>query len=93
MARPEVKSGPGGKRLWSRRTAEGPGELQRHSLLSFFELSKELDYSLNVYDFADRDRAFPHRAFRALLMERIVMKRRSRTLGRITAPRLLVLFA
>ncbi len=29
-------------------------QLQRHSLLSFFELSKELDYSLNVYDFADR---------------------------------------
>jgi signal transduction histidine kinase len=28
--------------------------LQRHSLLSFFELSKELDHSLNVYDFADR---------------------------------------
>ena len=54
MAQPEVKSGPGGKRLLSRSTAEGPGELQRHSLLSFFELSKELDYSLNVYDFADR---------------------------------------
>lgn len=29
-----------------------------------------------VYDFADRDRAFPHRAFRDLLLERIVMKRR-----------------
>ncbi len=29
-------------------------QLQRHSLLSFFELSKELDYALNVYDFADR---------------------------------------
>jgi acetyl esterase/lipase len=31
-----------------------------------------------VYDFADRDRAFRHRAFRALLLERIVMKRRFR---------------
>jgi acetyl esterase/lipase len=29
-----------------------------------------------VYDFADRDRAFRHGAFRALLLERIVMKRR-----------------
>ena len=34
--------------------AERGSELQRHSLLSFFELSKELDYSLNIYDFADR---------------------------------------
>jgi acetyl esterase/lipase len=29
-----------------------------------------------VYDFVDRDRDFPHRAFRTLLLERIVMKRR-----------------
>ncbi len=29
-----------------------------------------------VYDLADRERAVPHRAFRDLLMERIVMKRR-----------------
>jgi signal transduction histidine kinase len=29
-------------------------QLQRHSLLSFFELSKELDYALNIYDFSDR---------------------------------------
>jgi len=29
-----------------------------------------------VYDFSDRDRAFRHRAFRNLLLERIVMKRR-----------------
>lgn len=29
-----------------------------------------------VYDFADRDRAFRHGAFRSLLLERIVMKRR-----------------
>lgn len=28
--------------------------LQRHSLLSFFELSRDLDYTLSVYDFADR---------------------------------------
>lgn len=31
-----------------------PGERQRHSLYSFFELSKELDASLDVYGFADR---------------------------------------
>ena len=40
------------------RSVDGPAvresDLQRHSLLSFFELSKELDYSLNIYDFADR---------------------------------------
>ena len=30
------------------------GDRQRHSLSSFFELSKELDYSLDVYGFADR---------------------------------------
>jgi acetyl esterase/lipase len=29
-----------------------------------------------VYDFTDRDRDFPHRAFRDVLLERIVMKRR-----------------
>lgn len=29
-----------------------------------------------VYDLADRDGTFPHRAFRRLLMERVVMKRR-----------------
>ncbi len=40
------------------KPGDGPAaresDLQRHSLLSFFELSKELDYSLNIYDFADR---------------------------------------
>ena len=36
------------------RPSASPDPLQRHSLLSFFELSRELDYSLNVYDFADR---------------------------------------
>ena len=43
----------------AKKTAMGPhpvspDSLQRHSLFSFFELSKELDYSLNVYEFADR---------------------------------------
>jgi signal transduction histidine kinase len=34
--------------------ASQPGTRHRHSLISFFELSKELDYSLNIYDFSDR---------------------------------------
>jgi len=52
VARQAVKPGVTPQRLLG--AASGPAELQRHSLLSFFELSKELDYSLNVYDFADR---------------------------------------
>ncbi len=57
--KPELAAQPQGGR--QSRAPAGTGaergsgsELQRHSLLSFFELSKELDYSLNIYDFADR---------------------------------------
>jgi len=59
LPKPELAAQPQGGR--QSRAPAGTGaergsgsELQRHSLLSFFELSKELDYSLNIYDFADR---------------------------------------
>jgi signal transduction histidine kinase len=54
VAREVLKKGWTPTRRLVQDAAPSQSERQSHSLLSFFELSKELDYSLNIYDFADR---------------------------------------